>query len=60
MVLMMSPRVPISRKVCSAMGDIFQRPLWVSVASPMRSSLRARSIINAVLAEHIGHVIVGA
>ncbi len=47
MVLMMSPRSPSSRRVGSASGDRIQRPGSISVASPMRSSLRARSISSA-------------
>ena len=47
MVLMMSPRSPSSRRIGSALGDTIQRPVSISVASPMRSSLRARSISSA-------------
>ena len=47
MVLMMSPRSPSSRRIGSASGDTMQRPVSISVADPMRSSLRARSISSA-------------
>ena len=44
---MMSPRSPSSRRTGSALGETCQRPVSISVASPIRSSFRARAINSA-------------
>src|SRR4030088_3535167 len=59
MALMMSPRSPSSRITGSAFGDTIHLPVSISVASPIRSSLRARSIRRAILTEGVAHVLVG-
>src|SRR4051812_44058957 len=46
-VLMMSPRSPSCRSAGSALGDTIHLPVAIPEASPMRSSLRARSIRRA-------------